>query len=457
MKRLFTEYLHSWKIKNNRKPLIIRGARQVGKTYTVEEFAKNNYAEYVKINFEETPELKELFKTNDVINIKQNLEIYSGKRIIANKTLLFLDEIQSCPEAIVTLRYFYEKMPKLHIITAGSLLDFTLNEMKYSMPVGRVEFAYMYPMNFYEFLWALKEYLLLEFLKHYSLGKEISLPIHQKLLRILRLYYFIGGMPEAVKVYVKNDNLPDVEIVHESIIKSLEFDFAKYGTKSQQEILVKLLRYIPKSIGKKFKYVNAAPELRSESVKKALQLLKMSRIVNLALNAKSAGLPLESNVNEKSYKPLFIDIGLANHILKLRLINIENLITINEGNLAEQFIGQQLLSFAPYYIDNQLYYWAREKRNASAEIDFVTELNYTILPVEVKAGKTGTLKSLHIYMTEKKLKVALRFNTDTPSIGLVNNSVKVGKVVKNVEFNLISLPLYLVLEYKRIIEDQNND
>ena len=452
MKRFFIEYLNGWRERKSRKPLIIRGARQVGKTYIVDQFAENNYKEYVKINFEETPELKNFFRTNDVIQIKQNLEVYFGKRILANKTLLFLDEIQACPEAIVTLRYFYENMPEIHIIAAGSLLDHTLNEMKYSMPVGRVEFAYMYPMNFYEFLWALKEDSMLDFLKNYFPQKEISSPIHQKLLKILRLYYFIGGMPEAVKVYVENNNLRDVEIVHESIIKSLEFDFAKYGTRSQQETLVKLLRYIPKSIGKKFKYSNAAPELRSESVKKAVQLLKMSRIVNLIFNTKAFGIPLDSGVNEKFFKPLFLDIGLVNHILKLRLIDIENLITVNEGNLAEQFIGQQLLSLAPVYIDNQLYYWAREKRNAEAEIDFVIELKNSILPIEVKAGKAGSLKSLHIYIAEKNLKTALRFNIDIPSIGLIKNSVNIGKVLKNVEFNLISLPLYLVLECARIIE-----
>ncbi len=452
MKRFFTEYLHSWKTKKNRKPLIIRGARQIGKTYTINEFAKNNFEEYIKINFEENSELKDFFNTNDVVQIKQNLETYFGKKIIADKSLIFLDEIQTCPKAITTLRYFYENMPEIHIIAAGSLLDYELNEMKYSMPVGRVEFAYMYPMNFYEFLWALKEDSLFDYLKNYSPEKEIPSPIHQKLLRILRLYYFIGGMPEAVKVYVENNNLPDVEIVHESIIKSLEFDFAKYGTRSQQDILVKLLRYIPKGIGNKFKYVNAASNFRTETIKRALQLLNMSRIVHLIQNTKAAGVPLESGVQGKMFKPLFIDIGLANHILKIKLSSIENLITVNEGNLAEQFIGQQLLSAEPYYIDNQLYYWIREKKNAESEIDFAVELKNSILPIEVKTGKTGTLKSLHVYIAEKKIKTALRFNTEVPTITGVKNSVTIGKSVKNIEFKLVSLPLYLVLEYERIVE-----
>jgi len=450
MERNINKYLENWKAKRNRKPLIIRGARQVGKTYTVEQFAKNNYEIFIKINFEETPEFKEFFQTNDVVQIKQNLEIYFGKKIILNKTLLFLDEIQACPEAITTLRYFYEKISKLHIIAAGSLLDHTLNNLKYSMPVGRVEFCYMYPLDFYEFLNALGKNSLVDYLRNFTFEKEIPLPIHHKLLEQLRLYYFIGGMPEAVKVYINENSLPDVEIVHESIIKSLEYDFAKYGTRNEQEVLVRILRYIPKSIGKKFKYSNAADNLRTENVKRAINLLRMSRIVHFVYSTSASKVPLQSSVNEKMFKPIFMDIGLANHILKLRIINLENLITGNEGDLAEQFIGQQLFSMFPQYIDSQLYYWQREKRNSEAEIDYVTERNNTVLPIEVKAGKTGALKSLHIYVAEKKLKTAVRFNLDIPSSGEISHSVKIGKSVKKIHYRLISLPLYLIKEYERI-------
>ncbi|MDA3886535.1 MAG: AAA family ATPase [Candidatus Delongbacteria bacterium] len=451
MKRFFETYLEEWKDRKNRKPLIIRGARQIGKTYTVEEFASNNFSNIVKLNFEELPELKSFFNTNNVTEIRENIEVFFGTKITEGTTLLFFDEIQQCPEAIVSLRYFYEKLPNLHLIAAGSLLDHTLNNMKYSIPVGRIEFAYMHPLNFYEFLIAQGEKQLTEYLNNYSLDKAISLPIHNKLLKLSRLYYFIGGMPEAVKEYSQTKDLISVERIHESILKALEYDFAKYGSKTQQEILITILKYIPAGLGRKIKYVNIDEHHRSDTIKSALKLLEMSRIVHLVKNTKATGIPLEQGCDNKLMKPLFLDIGLGNHILKLRLIDIENLLTINEGSLAEQFIGQQLLTTEPYFLDSQLYYWAREVKSSAAELDFLSESNNRIIPIEVKAGKTGTLKSLQVYMKEKKLETAVRFNTDLPSQVDVIANIRIGQVVEEVRFNLLSLPLYLALEFKRLI------
>ena len=451
MKRNFESYLINWKNRKNKKPLLIRGARQIGKTFTIEAFAENNYTNLIKLNFEEKPELKDFFKTNDVIDIKQNIESYFGVNITDGDSLLFLDEIQQCPEAIVSLRYFYEKLPNVHLIAAGSLLDHTLSAMKFSMPVGRIEFAYMYPMDFYEFIIALGEESLVEYLRRFSVGETISLPMNLKLLNLVRLYYFIGGMPEAVNEYAQTKDLVSVERIHESILKSLEYDFAKYGTKAQQEILITLLKYIPNGIGKKIKYVNIDSLLRSDFIKSALKLLEMSRIVHLIKNTKAAGIPLEQGAGKKMLKPLFLDIGLANHILKLRLIDIENLLITNEGSMAEQFIGQQLLSMGPEYLESDIYYWARETKNSAAELDFITEVDNQIIPIEVKAGKTGTLKSLHIYMAEKKLQRALRFNTDLPSLTSISTHLMIGGKVRDVNYDLISLPLYMVLESKRLV------
>ena len=455
MKRNFEEYLKKWKSKSARKPLIIRGARQVGKTYVVEQFGKQNYDVFIKVNFEEKPELKDFFQTNDVNQIKQNLEIYFEQKIVPNKTLLFLDEIQACPQAIITLRYFYEKNPELHVIAAGSLLDHTLNNLKYSMPVGRIELGYMYPLDFYEFLDALGKNSLVEFLKNYDLKENIPPAIHNKLLEQVRLYYLAGGMPEAVKVFINENSFAEVENVHESIIKTLEYDFGKYGTRKDQENLVKTLRYLPKSIGKKFKYRNVAEDERTENIKRAVNLLRMSRIVHFVYNTTASKVPLESGVKEKVFKPIFMDIGLANHILKLRLLNVKNLITENEGDLAEQFVGQQFLTMFPKFIDAQLYYWQREKRNAESEIDFVSENENRIIPIEVKAGKTGSLKSLHIYIAEKKLNQAVRFNIDFPSKAEISHTVKIGATTKDVKYQLLSLPLYLVREYGRLIGEKN--
>lgn len=451
MIRFFTEYLIEWKNRTHRKPMIVRGARQVGKTFTIEEFGNENFDETITINFEETPDLKHFFQTNDTEQIIRNLEIYFGKQIISFKTLLFFDEIQTCPEAIVSLRYFYEKIPDLHIIAAGSLLDHTLNDLQYSMPVGRVEFAYMYPLNFYEFLFALNEESLVVFLKNYTIRQEIPLPIHNKLLKYVRLYFFVGGMPEAVKIYSETKSLLNIERIHESIIKSFEFDFSKYGTRSQQNIMVKLLKYLPKTIGRKFKYTNFDDSVRSNAIKKALNLLNMSRIIHSVYNTKATGIPLENDASEKVFKTLFLDIGLVNHILKLRLIDLESQIMNNEGSLAEQFVGQELLCLDSYFTESNIYYWMREKRNSEAEIDYLTQTGNRIVPIEVKAGKTGTLKSLQVFVAEKKLDKAIRFNADLPSITQIETSIKFEKDMKMVNFQLISLPFYLIREFNRFL------
>lgn len=451
MIRFFTEYLIDWKNRNHRKPLIVRGARQVGKTYTIEKFGNEYFSEVIKINFEEAPDLQQFFKTNDVEQIVRNLEIYFGKKILISETLLFLDEIQACPEAIGTLRYFYEKLPDLHVIAAGSLLDHTLNDLQYSMPVGRVEFAYMYPLQFYEFLFAVEENPLVEFLKNYTIQEEIPQPIHNKLLRLIRLYFTIGGMPEAVKIYAETKSLLDTERIHESIIKSLEFDFSKYGTRSQQITMIKLLKYIPKATGQKFKYSNFDHSIRSETIRRALNLLSMSRVSYLVHNTKATGIPLENGAVEKIFKTLFLDIGLSNHILKLRPADLENINLTNEGSLAEQFIGQELLCSPPYFIDNSIYYWMREQRNSEAEIDYLIQSGNQIIPIEVKAGKTGTLKSLQVFVTERNLDQAIRFNADVPSSVQVKTAIKIGNGMKKVNFQLISLPIYLVQEYSRFL------
>lgn len=438
MNRYFESYLENWKNRKSRKPLIVRGARQIGKTYTIEEFGKKNFPDVVKVNFEEKPELKDFFVTNDTDEILTNLNSYFSKSIKDGDTLLFLDEIQQCPSAIAGLRYFYEKRPKLHIIAAGSLLDHVLNDISYSMPVGRIEFAYMHPLNFLEFLNAMGEKGLTAYLNSYRFPKKISPPIHEKLLKLARLYYFIGGMPEAVREYSDSKDLIEVERIHESIIRTLELDFSKYGTKSQQENLISILRYIPTGIGKKIKYVNIDPYKRSDALRTAFNLLEMSRIVSLTNHTSAEGIPLEQGKNDRISKPLFLDIGLANHILKLRLTDINDLITVNEGSLAEQFVGQQILSTDAFYLDPKLYYWVREAKNSNAKLDFVTEYDHKIIPIEVKAGKTGTLRSLQVFMKEKKLRKALRFNADQPS-------------ETTGDYDLISLPLYLAPLFRKFV------
>ena len=451
MNREITNELINWKNRTNRKPLIVRGARQVGKTYTIEQFANTHFKNTIKINFEEQIELKPLFKTQRTEQILNELSILYSTDIIHGETLIFLDEIQACPEAIVTLRYFFEKQPDLHVIAAGSLLDFALTEMSYSMPVGRIEFCYMYPLSFKEFILALSEDRILNYLENYSLDAEFSPAIHNKILDLLRLYLFIGGMPEAVKTYIIEKQLSQVERIHASILTTLQYDFAKYGNRNQQEYLVSVLKYSAQNIGKKVKYANIDKDVRSSYLKESFYRLELARLVHGVRHTSASQIPLASQVNENVYKPLFMDIGLANHLCGIRLIELEKILTSYEGALAEQFIGQELLTISPPYIDPKLYYWTREEKNANAEIDYIYQHNNSIYPIEVKAGKTGSLKSLQVYLFEKKLNLGIRCNLDLPSVGKFKTKVRTRNEDGEVEFALISLPLYLCFRLPELL------
>jgi len=429
----------------------LRGARQVGKTYSVEQFAKTNFDIFLKINLEEKPELRNLFEKNDTNLIINELSISLGIDLVAGKSLLFIDEIQTCPKAIQTLRYFYEQNPDLHIIAAGSLLDHTLNEMQYSMPVGRVEFCYMYPLTFNEFLLANSQNKLVDYIKNFDFSTDFSEIIHRKILEYLRLYFFIGGMPEAVNTYVESQKLTGVELIHNNIITSLKYDFAKYGTRKQQEYLTTVLNYSATHVGKKVKYSNIERETRSTFLKDAFHKLELSRIVHLARHTNSSGVPINEHINTEIFKPVFMDIGLVNHLGNIQLIEIENLITKNEGSLAEQFIGQELITCSKSFYDNQLFYWTRDEKNANAEIDYIFQHHNKLYPVEVKAGKTGTLKSLHIYLWEKNLTTGVRFNLDLPSVGNFSISMKNAKIENTLNYKLISLPLYLCSQISFIL------
>ncbi len=453
MERLIENYLLNWKNKLGRKPLILRGARQVGKTYSINHFGKNHFKYFLHLNLERYGNLSSLFKTNDPKLIIAELSAYFSVPIIEKNTLLFIDEIQVAPEVIVALRYFYEELPELHVIAAGSLLDHTLNNLQYSMPVGRVEFAYMYPMNFEEFLMAFEEKGLIEYIDNYSFNNKFSKVLHEKLLSLLRIYFFIGGMPEAISIFKNTNNLLQVSQVHESILSSLQYDFSKYGSKKEQNLMTECLRYVARNIGNRVKYSKINVQADSKTLKSVLLKLEMSRIVHLIHKTSSVNIPLNQKVDNNAYKAIFMDIGLANHLGAIKLNNLENLMTDYEGSLAEQFIGQELIVSKDYFTDNSLYYWQRDAKNANAEIDYLMQIDNNVYPVEVKAGKTGTLKSLQVFLFEKRKKTGIRFNADIPQIGVnlkAHVSLKSEKVQLN--YDLISLPLYFAGFHKKIKE-----
>ncbi len=452
MKRDIIQYLKEWKNRTERNPLIVRGARQVGKTYIIEEFAKSDFKNCLKINMEEKPELKKVFFDNDVRRILTELSILMNVDVIAGDTLFFIDEIQTCPDAIQSLRYFKEKIPELHVICAGSLLDHTLNEMKLPMPVGRVEFVYMYPMNFKEFLLAINQERLVSYIEDYDFTKPFSEVIHNQIAQHLRFYFFIGGMPAVVKNFAENNRPSDIQRIQNTILTSIQYDFAKYGTRKQQEYLQIVFKYCGRYPGRKIKYSNIDREIRSTYLKESFKKLALSRIIHIVKHSNASKVPLTEYVKMDVYKAFFLDIGLVNQLNQIELTGLNNLVTANEGFLAEQFISQELLCIQPAWLSPELFYWSREEKNSNAETDFILQYKNMIYPVEVMAGKTGTLKSMQMYLFEKKLKYGIRFNMDLPGKGSFTTRVNVPGKNPDLHWTLLSLPLYLVSEIKRFID-----
>lgn len=448
MKRIAEQSLSEWKDRPGRKPLILRGARQVGKTYLVEHWGAEHFESIVTIDLERERDLHGLFSLSDPKRLLDELSVVKGQKVTPGKTLLFLDEIQACPPALAILRYFHELMPELHVVAAGSLLDFALRDFAYSMPVGRIEFLHLQPMSFEEFLEATEGQALVDYLKRLDVRQPPSEAVEKKFIEALRRYFFVGGMPEAVRVYAERKDLLEVQRIQTTLVETVQADFAKYGPRRLHELMRKSYRHIAESVGRKLKFVNISREDRAAEVKRALELLALSRVVHIVYHTSANGLPLGAERDERRFKALFLDLGLLNRLFGLDLVSAEEIITVNEGALAEQFVGQHLLVATPSFADPQLYYWAREARNANAEVDFVISRRRDILPVEVKAGKTGTLRSTFQFLLEKKRRKAVRFHMGRPTLEDVKLSGKEGATVQ-----LLSLPLYAVGQLDRLLDE----
>ena len=453
MKRYAENELLAWKNRGGRKPLIVRGARQVGKTYLVEAFGKKSFDSVLTVNLEQKVDLHRLFDRMEAKHIVEELCLYFNQSIIPGKTLLFLDEIQACPKAIACLRYFLEEIPDLHVIAAGSLLDFALREFKHSMPVGRIEYLHLNPLTFEEFLSAIGEDLLVAHFGRYHVGDELGEAVTLKSRDLLRTYFFVGGMPAAIAAYSQQDGLLEAQRVLASIATTLQDDFAKYGTRTQQRNMRLVLHYAARNIGQKMRYVNISRETRSENLRTALELLELSRIITLVRHSSANGVPLGAEVSESHFKPLLLDIGLCNHLCGLSLPDSADLLGAQEGRLAEQFIGQQFRALAPAFEERPQFYWHREAKNANAEVDYLYTIEDHVIPVEVKAGTSGSLKSIQMFLAEKKRSFALRFNMDSPSIGTFSTDLGGKAGVKNISYTLLSLPLFLAGQTDRLLHE----
>jgi uncharacterized protein len=448
MKRRSEQFLAEWRDRPGRKPLVLRGARQVGKTYLVENWGSKHFASVLKVDLERERDLHSLFSQPDPRQLLEELAVLKGQAVTPGETLLFLDEIQACPPALAMLRYFFELMPDLHVIATGSLLDFAVREFEHSMPVGRIEFLHLHPMSFEEFVEAVEGTALAQHLSRISLKQPVSQAMERKFLETLRRYLFVGGMPEAVRVYVERKDLLEVQRVQTALVQTMQEDFAKYGPRRLHELLRKTYRHVAENVGRKLKFVNISREDRSADVRRALELLTLSRVVHLVYHTSANGLPLGAERDERQFKPLFLDVGLVNRMCGLDLVGAEELITVNKGALAEQFVGQELLCAALPFEDPQLFYWGREARNANAEVDFVISRHGDILPLKVKAGKTGTLRSLFQFLLDKERQRAARVHL-RPSV--LEDIRLPGDESRTVQ--LLSLPLYLAGQLDRLLAE----
>ncbi|MEA3295930.1 MAG: AAA family ATPase [Patescibacteria group bacterium] len=412
MKRNIYKDLLDWKIKRDRQPLLVRGARQVGKTFIINEFGKNEFESLVTLNFERNPEYKEIFTKYSPIEILEKVALYTGKNIIENEILLFLDEIQECPKAITSLRYFYEEMPNLHVIGAGSLLEFALESENFRMPVGRVEYLFMYPLSFGEFLVALGEKPLLDFISEKVNFTNLTDLLHEKLIEYIRKYFIIGGMPAIVKEYITSHNILNCQKKQKIIINTFQDDFAKYARHSKFKYLKKVFNAVPVMIGNKFIYSKVDSSAKSRDIKSALELLETANIIYKVKRTSGAGLPLKAGVNEKFFKVIFLDVGLMHAINDIysETIKEKDLTTIYKGSVAEQFAGQELIACQQNFTKTQLYYWAKEAKNSSAELDYLIEKNEEIIPIEIKSGSSGKMRSMNMFLKKYKMQTGVKIS-----------------------------------------------
>ena len=382
--------LIDWKTKPNRKPLILNGARQVGKSWLVRQFGKENYeGQIIEVNFEKSKNLHTIFKTNfDIKRIVFELNLALNTTIDITKDLLFFDEIQACPEALGSLRYFYEEMPNLHLIAAGSLLDFEFRNQPF--PVGRIETLNLYPLSFYEFLIARNKVNLVQLLDMDF--KEVPQETQTFFEEDFNLYLIVGGMPEAVKYFIDTNDFKGVKKIQDDLIYSYQQDFKKYQPAVNTDCLLDILENCTKFIGNQIIYTKLSQRFTSPTIKKGVDVLRTARLLQSVQNVSVSNLPIVAS--GKQFKLFFLDIGLLLRISNLDYRDLylkKELSVAFQGMLSEQFVVQQLI----VQNEKQLYYWARNESGASSEVDLVVLQDSKIIPVEVKAGKSGSLKSLH--------------------------------------------------------------
>lgn len=411
--RKIDDQLLSWSKEIKRKPLLIRGARQVGKSSAIRNLAKH-FEYFVEVNFDQQKEICTLFEKGiSPRDICENLSLIFNTPIIPDKTLLFFDEIQACIPAISSLRYFYEQYPELHLIAAGSLLEFALEELS-SFGVGRVRSLFIYPFSFEEFLIANNEKMLWEAIRKASTQKPLLEPIHNKALGLLKKFFVLGGMPEVIASYVNKRSMLDCLKIMDDLIISFRDDFSKYKKRIPESRLTEVFDSVVQSAGKTFVYSNAA-NANVKQIKEALDLLIKAGLVIPVTHSAANGIPIGAEINIKKRKMLPLDTGLFQRILGLDMSEIflsDDFNVVNKGAIAEIYAGLELQKSTSCYHKDDLYFWKREERGSNAEVDYLIQINEDIIPIEIKSGKRGSMQSLHLFLKEKQSPYGIRSSSE---------------------------------------------
>lgn len=451
MKRLIDDYLMAWAARTDRKPLVLRGARQTGKTWLINDFATRFAGGLAYVNLEREPDLEAAFAPADPRAIVGLLEARLRRAIVPGQALLFIDEIQAAPAVLAKLRWLAEELPALHVVAAGSLLDFVLADHTFSMPVGRISYGHLEPMTFAEFLLACGEDRLLAVIKACTPTDGVPEILHTRLSQLVRTYTLVGGMPAAVAAWVAHGSLAEVAELHRDLLQTMRDDFSKYRRNVNTARLTKVFGALPRLVGRKFKPSEVNRDEKSLPLKDAFHMLARARVVTPVQRTAANGVPLGAEVDDSYQKVCLLDVGLYASLTGIDAVAVAtgpDLMLVNQGQLAEQLVGQELRACRPFNQEPALFTWVREKKSSSAELDYVVQAGERIVPVEVKAGATGALRSLHMMVVEKELDLAVRVSSEPLQLNQVQSALPVGERRK---FNLLSIPFYLVSELPRLV------
>lgn len=407
------EYLQQWAHATGQKPLLVRGARQVGKTTCIRHLASSfKYYLEVDLSLGAFDPDRDLFDFDlDVRKLWENLAAIHDIPVSAlDSTLLFIDEIQACPKAIMRLRYFYEQLPRLHVVAAGSLLEFALEDLP-SFGVGRIRSVFIYPLSFREFLRAEKGSGLADLISKATPSEPLVNTVHENILFYLRIFLIIGGMPEVIASYVRFHDIKKCQQILDDLIVSFRDDFKKYKKNVPEARIADTFESVASQGQGKFIYANVCEGARAVQIKDAISVLEMAGLVYSVMHSSANAIPLGSEVNKKYRRIIMLDTGMVQRLLNLdiaELLNPNTLLMNNRGALAEIFVGNELVKASNPFLTAKLYCWHRETKKSQAEIDYLVQVKESVIPIEVKSGSTGSMQSLRVFMEEKHCEYGVR-------------------------------------------------